>query len=64
MVSSPKYQTLPAASWANQSKVSSTTVPSASLTTSWTTVVVTPWTSLVSSVTVTVIVSGSTPADS
>jgi hypothetical protein len=49
-VSSPKYQTLPAASWANQSNVSST---SSLLTNTWscTTVVVTPRISLVSLVT-------------
>ena len=46
VVSSPKYQTLPAVSWAYQSKVSSTTVPAASVATSWTTVVVTPATDL------------------
>ena len=57
VVASPKYQTLPAVSWAYQSKVFSTTLPCSSLATSWTTVVVTPATTLVRSVTVTTLVS-------
>ncbi len=50
--SSPRYQTLPSVSWAYQSKVSSTSSPSA-VTVSRTTVAVIPMTSLVSSVTTT-----------
>ncbi len=53
-VSSPKYHTLPSASWAYQSNVSSMTTPS-SVTVSRTTTVSTPMTSRVSSVTSTTI---------
>src|SRR5262245_49859369 len=59
-VSSPKYQTLPSASCAYQSKVSSCSAPSA-LTSSRTTVQTTPMIVLVSSVTSVVVTS---PADS
>src|SRR4051794_18214229 len=54
LVSSPKYQTLPDRSCAYQSSVSSSSVPS-SLTTSCTTVVVTPSTIRVAGVTVTTV---------
>ena len=57
VVSSPKYQTLPAWSWAYQSKVSRTTRSRPSVATSWTTVVVTPATTLVRSRTEVVMVS-------
>jgi hypothetical protein len=61
VVSSPRYQTLPSRSWANQSRVSSTSLPSASRTTSRTTVAATPATSRTSSVTVTTMVSSTSP---
>jgi hypothetical protein len=63
VLSSPKNQTLPAASCAYHSKVSSTACPRAAVTTRCTTVVGTPCTSRVRSVTVTVVVSAaSSPA--
>ena len=60
VVSSPKYQTLPSTSWANQSSVSSTRRPPPSRTTSCTTTQTTPSTTRVRAVTVTTLCS--TPA--
>jgi hypothetical protein len=56
VVASPRYQTLPRSSWANQSYVSSLSLPS-SVARSWTTVARMPSTSRVSGRTVTVICS-------